>query len=127
MISAKAPARSDDRIGRITTVPSEGHGGCIIIIEVNEVSVGAPVPSSSLGVPLGAVSSEVSFLSAVETGTSGPGGSVLGLLGSVGVSNLHESSMCRVHLVESSLVTACSGTVEVHRDCQVVHVSWGIG
>jgi hypothetical protein len=107
MISAKAPARSDDRIGRITTVPSEGHGGCIIIIEVNEVSVGAPVPSSSLGVPLGAVSGKVSFLSAVEAGASGPGGSILGVL-SVRVSYFHESSVSGVRLIRSSLVSVCS-------------------
>ena len=104
----------------------EGCGGRVIIIEVNEVSVGAPVPPSSLGVPLGAVSGEVSLLSTVEAGASGPGGSVLGVL-SVRVPYFHESSVCGVRSIGSSLVSVCSGAVEVHGDCRVVHVSWGVG
>ena len=91
----------------------EGRGGCVIVIEVNEVSVGAPVPSSSLGIPLGAVSGEMSLLSAVEAGASGPGGSVLGVL-SVRVPYFHESSVCGVRSIGSSLVSVCPGTVEVH-------------
>ena len=94
----------------------EGCGGCVVIVEVNEVSVSASVSSSSLCVPLGAVSSEVSFLSAVEAGTSGPGGSVL-VLGSIGVPEFHESSICRVCSVGLSLVAVCPGVVEVHGDC----------
>ena len=94
----------------------EGCGGHVVVIEVNEVSVGAPVPSSSLGVPLGAISGEVSFLSAVEAGASGPGGSVLGVL-SVRVSYFHESSVCGVRSIGSSLVSVCPGAVEVHGDC----------
>ena len=104
----------------------EGCGGRVIVIEVNEVDVGAPVPPSSLGVPLGAVSGEVSFLSAVEAGASGPGGSVPGVL-SVRVSYFHESSICGVRSIGSSLVSVCPGAVEVHGDCRVVHVSWGVG
>ena len=104
----------------------EGCGGCVIVIEVDEVSIGAPVPSSSLSVPLGAISGEVSFLSAVEAGASGPGGSVLGVL-PVRVSYFHESSVCGVRSIGSSLVSVCSGAVEVHGDCRIVHVSWGVG
>ena len=104
----------------------EGCGGCVIVVEVNKVNVGVPVPPSSLGVPLGAISGEVSFLSAVEAGTSGPGGSVLGVL-SVRVPYFHESSVCGVRSIGSSLVSVCPGAVEVHGDCRVVHVSWGIG
>ena len=69
----------------------------------------------------------MSFLSAIETGASGSGGSILGVLGSVGVSNFHESSVCGIRSVRSSLVTVCPGAVKVHGDCQVVHVSWGVG
>ena len=64
----------------------EGHGGCVVIVEIDEVSIGASVPPPSLGVPLRTVSSEVSFLSTIETGASGSGGAILGVLGSVGVS-----------------------------------------
>ena len=95
----------------------EGCRGCIIIIEINEVGISVSVPSSSLCVPLGAVSIEVSLLSAVEAGTSGPGGSILGVLGSVGVSDFHKSSICGVCLVRLSLVTVHFGVVKVHGDC----------
>ena len=104
----------------------EGCGGHVIVIEVNEVGVSASVPPSSLGVPLGAVSGKVSILSTVEAGASGPGGSVLGVL-SVRISYFHESSICGVRSIGSSLVSVCPGAVEVHGDCQVVHVSWGVG
>ena len=104
----------------------KGRGGHVIVVEINEVGVGAPVPPPSSGVPLGAVSGEVSLWSAVEAGASGPGGSVLGVL-SVRISYFHESSVCGVRSIGSSLVLVCSGTVEVHGDCRVVHVSWGIG
>ena len=104
----------------------EGCGGRVVVIEVNEIGAGASVPPSSLGVPLGAVSGEVSFLSAVEAGAPGPGGSILGVL-SVRVSYFHESSVRGVRSIGSSLVSVCSGTVEVHGDCRVVHVSWGVG
>ena len=70
---------------------------------------------------------EMSLLSAIEAGASSPGGSVLGALGSVGVPNFHESSVCGVCSIESSLVSVRSGAVEVHGDRRVVHVSWGIG
>ena len=33
----------------------EGRGGRVIVVEINEVGVGASVPLPSLGVPLGAV------------------------------------------------------------------------
>ena len=104
----------------------EGCGGCIVVIEVDEIGVGASVSPSSLGVPLGAVSGEVSFLSAVEAGASGPGGSVLGVL-SIRVSYFHESSIRGVRSIGPSLVSVCSGAVEVHGDCRVVHVSRGVG
>ena len=104
----------------------EGCGGRVVVIEVNEIGAGASVPPSSLGVPLGAISGEVSFLSAVEAGASGSGRSVLGVL-SVGVSYFHESSVRGVRSIGSSLVSVCSGAVEVHGDCRVVHVSWGVG
>ena len=94
----------------------EGCGGCIVIIEVNEVGVGAPVSSPSLGVPLRTVLGKVSFLSAVEAGASSPGGSVLGVL-SVRVSYFHESSIRGVRSVGSFLVSVHSGAVEVHGDC----------
>ena len=105
----------------------KGHGGCVVIVEINEVSVGTSVPPPSLGISLRTVSSKVSFLSTIETGASGPGGSILSMLGSVGVSDFHESSICGIGSVRSSLVAVCPGTVEVHGDCQVVYVSWGIG
>ena len=104
----------------------EGCGGHIVVVEVDEIGVGASVPSSSLGVPLGAISSKVSFLSAVEAGASGPGGSVLGVL-SVRVSYFHEPSVCGVRSIGPSLVSVHPGAVEVHGDCRVVHVSWGVG
>ena len=104
----------------------KGCGGRVIVVEVDEVSVGAPVSPSSLGVPLGAISGEVSFLSAVEAGASGPGGSVLRVL-SVRVSYFYESPVCGVRSIGSSLVSVCPGAVEVHGDCRVVHVSWGVG
>ena len=104
----------------------EGCGGRIVVVEVNEIGVGVSVSPSSLGVPLGAVSGEVSFLSAVEAGASGSGGSVLGVL-SVRISYFHESSVCGVRSIESSLVSVCPGAVEVHGDCRIVHVSWGVG
>ena len=91
----------------------EGCGGRVVVIEVDEVGAGTSVPSSSLGIPLGAISGEVSFLSAVEAGASGPGGSVLGV-SPVRVSHFHESSVRGVRLVGSSLVPVCSGAVEVH-------------
>ena len=91
----------------------EGCEGRVIVIEVNEVGAGAPVPSSSLGVPLGAISGKVSFLPAVEAGASGPGRSVLGV-SPVRVSHFHESSVCGVRLVGLSLVPVCPGAVEVH-------------
>ena len=94
----------------------EGCGGRIIVIKVDEVCIGAPVSPSSLGVPLGAVSGKVSFLSAVEAGASGPGGSVPGVL-SVRVSYFHESSVCGVRSIGLSLVSVCPGAVEVHGDC----------
>ena len=103
----------------------DGRGGCVVI-EVNEVGVGASVSPSSLGVPLGAVSGEVPFLSAVEAGASGSGGSVLGVL-SVRIPYFHESSVCGVRSIGLSLVSVRPGAVEVHRDCQVIHVSWGVG
>ena len=105
----------------------EGRGGHVVIVEIDEISVGVSVSPPSLGVSLRTVSSEVSFLSAIETGASGLGGSVLGVLGSVGVSNFHESSVRRIHSVRSSLVTVHPGAVEVHGNCQVVHISWGVG
>ena len=104
----------------------EGRGGRVVVVEVDEVGVGASVPSPSLGVPLGAVPGKVSFLSAVEAGAPGPGGSVLGVL-SVRVSYFHESSVRGVRSIGSSLVSVCSGAVEVHGNCRVVHVSWGVG
>ena len=104
----------------------EGCGGHVVVIEVNEVGVGAPVPPSPLGIPLMAVLCEVSFLSAVEAGASGPEGSVLGVL-SVRVSYFHKSSVCGIRSIRSSLVLVCPGAVKVHGDCRVVHVLWGIG
>ena len=104
----------------------KGCGGRVVVIKVKEIGIGASVPPSSLGVPLGAVSGEVSFLSAIEAGASGPGGSVLGVL-SVRISYFHESSVCGVRSIGSSLVSVCPGAVEVHGDCRVVHVSWGVG
>ena len=104
----------------------EGRRECIVIIEVDKVSISASVPPSSLCIPSGAVSSEVSLLSAVKAGTSSPGRSVLRILGPVGVSDFHESSIHRVRLVGLSLVAVHPGAVEVHRDCQVVHVLGGI-
>ena len=104
----------------------KGCGGRVIVVEINEVGVGASVPPSSLGVPLGAVPGKVSFLSTVEAGAPGPGRSVLGVL-SVRVSYFHESSVRGVRSIGSSLVSVCSGAVEVHGDCRVVHVSWGVG
>ena len=104
----------------------EGCGGHVVIDEVDEIGVGASVPLSSLGVPLGAISGEVSFLPAVEAGASGPGRSILGVL-SVRVSYFHESSIRGVRSIGSSLVSVCPGAVEVHGDCRVVHISWGVG
>ena len=106
---------------------SEGRRGGVVIVKVDKVGIGASVSPSSLDVSLRAVLGKVSFLSTIETGASGPGGSILGVLGSVGVSNLHESSLRGVRSVRSSLVAVCPGTVEVHGDCRVVHVSWGVG
>ena len=103
----------------------ESRGGRVIVVEVDEVGVGASVSPPSLGVPLGAVPGKVSFLSAVEAGAPGPGRSVLGVL-SVRVSYFHKSSVRGVRSIRSSLVSVCSGAVEVHGDCQVVHVSWGV-
>ena len=102
----------------------EGRGGRVIVVD--EVGVGASVPPPSLGVPLGAVPGEVSFLSAVKAGASGPGRSVLGVL-SVRISYFHESSIRGVRSIGSSLVSVCPGAVEVHGDCRVVHVSRGVG
>ena len=103
----------------------EGRGGRVIVVEINEVGVGASVPPPSLGVPLGAVPGEVSFLSTVKAGASGPGRSVLGVL-SVRIPYFHESSVCGVRPIGSSLVSVCPGAVEVHGDCRIVHVLWGI-
>ena len=105
----------------------EGCRGCIVIVKVDEVGVNVSVPPSSLCIPLGAVSSEVSLLSAVKAGTPSPGGSILGVLGSIGVSDFHESTVCGVCLIGSSLVVVRPGAVKVHRDCRVVHIPWGIG
>ena len=104
----------------------EGRGGHVVVIEVNKVGAGASVPPSSLGIPPGTVSGEVSFLPTVEAGASGPRGSVLGIL-SVRISYFHESSVCGVRSIGSSLVSVCSGAVKVHGDCRVVHVLWGVG
>ena len=106
---------------------SEGCGGCIIIIEVDKLSISASVSPSFLHIPLGAVSSEVSLSSTVEAGASGLRGSILGVLRSVGVSDLHESSMCRICPIRSSLVAVCPGVVKIYRNCRIVHVLWGIG
>ena len=104
----------------------EGRGGHVVIVEIDEIGAGASVPPSSLHVPLGAISGEVSFLSTVEAGASGSGRSVLGVL-PVGVSYFHELSVRGVRSVGLSLVSVRPGAVKVHGDCRVVHVSWGVG